>query len=92
MENTLLEEIKSALGVTGTYQDKTLNVYINDVKDYLKNAGVKDAVINSERAHGTIARGVADIWNLGSGTGALSPYFYERVIQLATIKDGDSNV
>lgn len=80
----VLTDVKSALGITGSYQDSTLNVYINDVKDYLKKAGVSDDVINSQASAGAIARGVADLWNYGSGDGKLSPYFYERVIQLSS--------
>lgn len=79
----VLKDVKNALGITGDYQDSTLNVYINDVKDYLKKAGVSDDVINSQASAGAIARGVADLWNYGSGDGKLSPYFYERVIQLS---------
>lgn len=80
----VLTDVKSALGITGSYQDSTLNVYINDVKEYLKKAGVSDDVINSQASAGAIARGVADLWNYGSGDGKLSPYFYERVIQLSS--------
>lgn len=79
----VLKDVKNALGITGDYQDNTLTVYINDVKDYLKKAGVSDDVINSQASAGAIARGVADLWNYGSGDGKLSPYFYERVIQLS---------
>lgn len=79
----VLKDVKNALGITGDYQDSTLNVYINDVKDYLKKAGISDDVINSQASAGAIARGVADLWNYGSGDGKLSPYFYERVIQLS---------
>ena len=87
----ILTQVKSALGITGTYQDNTLLVYINDVKDYLKSAGISSSVIDSDRACGVIARGVADTWDLGSGNGKLSSYFYERVIQLANYR-GNENV
>lgn len=79
----VLTDVKNALGITGNYQDNTLNVYINDIKDYLKKAGVPESAINSQASAGTIARGVADLWNYGAGEGKLSPYFYERAIQLA---------
>ena len=36
--NTLLENVKKALGVTGTYQDDTLTQYINEVKAFLVDA------------------------------------------------------
>ena len=36
----LLTKIKSGLGITGTYQDATLQVYIDDVKAFMRSAGV----------------------------------------------------
>lgn len=39
--------------------------------------------VNGEAAVGCIVRGVADMWNLGSGTVELSPYFKEMAAQLA---------
>lgn len=76
----LLEKVKSALGITGEYQDATLSVYIDEVKEYMKDAGVPEAVVNSEVSAGVISRGVSDLWNYG--TGKLSDYFYQRVYQL----------
>ena len=77
--NEMLESVKSAIGITGTYQDASVIVWMNDVIDYIKKAGVSEEDI----PFGLVARGVADIWNLGSGDGKLSPYFYERVAQLS---------
>lgn len=74
-----LEDIKNALGITGDYQDATLTVYINEVVDFLVEAGVKESYITS----GIIARGVADLWNYGSNDGSLSSYFKERATQLS---------
>lgn len=79
----MLTSVKSALGITGDYQDGTLNVYIDEVNEYLKSAGVPSTVIGTKASAGVVARGVADLWNYGAGEGKLSPYFYERVIQLA---------
>lgn len=78
-----LRRVKNALGVTGDYQDDTLEEYINDVMDMLRDAGVRAAVVDSDKALGAISRGVSDLWNLGAGGGALSPVFFQRVIQLA---------
>ncbi len=75
----LLDDVKSALGITGSYQDDTLNAYIAEVKEFLKDAGVSEANITS----GVIARGVSDLWNYGAGEGKLSPYFIMRASQLA---------
>lgn len=90
MEIDLLEKVKSALGITGTFQDPTLNLYISEVKEYLLDAGVSQAVINSSTSIGVITRGVADLWNYGAGNAELSPYFLQRAIQL-TYKDAKND-
>lgn len=86
-----LSKVKSALGITGTYQDETLTVYIDEVKEYMLDAGVSEAVVNSDVSAGVISRGVADLWNYGSSGGKLSEYFYQRVGQLV-YKEVDSDV
>lgn len=78
-----LSKVKSALGITGEYQDETLTVYIDEVKAYMMSAGVSEEVINSGASVGVIARGVTDLWNYNGGGGKLSDYFYQRVSQLA---------
>lgn len=75
----VLDDVKKALGVTGNYQDDTLNTYIDEVKAFLKDAGVSEANITS----GVVSRGVADLWNYGAGEGKLSSYFIMRASQLA---------
>lgn len=74
-----LNAVKAALGITGTYQDTTIQAYFDDVIGYLRQAGVNDADITV----GVVARGVSDLWDYGSGGTALSPFFKERAIQLA---------
>ena len=74
-----LTDVKNALGVTGDYQDNTLQVYYDEVIAFLVDAGVPEANITS----GVIARGVADLWNYGAGEGKLSDYFKMRATQLA---------
>lgn len=82
-DEELLQKVKSALGIGGTYQDTTLTVYIDEVKEYLEDAGVDTNLINSNKAVGVICRGVSDLWNYGSGDAKLSLYFMQRVAQLA---------
>ena len=77
-----LSKVKSALGITGTYQDETLKVYIDEVKEYMVSAGVSREVVDSDVSAGVIARGVTDLWNYNGGAGKLSDYFYQRVSQL----------
>ena len=79
----LLAKVKNVLGVSGTFHDEALKVLIADVKYYLQDAGCSDDAVNGEAAIGCIIRGVADLWNIGSGTVNLSPYFKERAAQLA---------
>lgn len=78
MEPTLAN-VKLALGITGTYQDDTLTAYIDEVKAFLIDAGVKAEHITC----GVVARGVSDLWNYGSAGGKLSEYFLQRAAQLA---------
>lgn len=77
----LLAGVKNALGITGTFMDATISIYIDEITDYMSNAGVSAAVITA--SVGVIARGVNDLWNNNTGNGKLSPYFYDRVSQLA---------
>ena len=79
----MLETVKTALGITGSYQDDLLQIYIDEVMAYLKDTGVSEAVLASDAAKGIIVRGVADLWNYGSGGTQLSPYFMQRAVQLA---------
>ena len=85
----LLEKVKIALGITGNYQDDTLNIYIGDVKGYMKAAGVNEIVLNSSASVGAISRGVADLWNYGVGDAEFSTYFMQRVTQLAYERGGE---
>lgn len=79
MAYDFLTDVKYALKITGNYHDNTLNVYINDVKDYLLRAGVSAELIDTQVCAGAIVRGVADLM---AGNN-FSNYFYDRVSQLA---------
>lgn len=74
-----LNDVKSALGITGDYQNDTIQIYFDEVIDYLISAGV--AVDNISK--GIVARGVSDLWNYGTSEGKFSEYFYQRAKQLA---------
>ena len=82
----ILNGVKNALNVTGTYQDATITGYIAEVMDYMSGAGVSDAAISA--SVGTIARGVSDLWDNDGGNVKLSPYFMNRVTQLALKSTG----
>ena len=83
-EFNMLHTVKAALGITGEFHDVTLQPYIDEVNEYLRDAGVPSSVLGTKRTAGVVTRGVADLWNYGGGDGKLSPYFHERVIQLST--------
>ena len=90
-ETELLEKIKSALMITSSAFDDVLKIHIENVKNYMINAGVKESVVNSNKSIGAIFRGVSDLWNNGSGKVDFSPYFRDQVVQL-TFMDGDEDV
>lgn len=76
--NVTLEDVKNALGITDDYQDATIQIYFDEVVDFLIQAGVKEKNISK----GIVARGVSDLWNYGVGEGKLSNYFMIRASQL----------
>ena len=78
----LLDKVKASLGLTGNYHDETLQVYIDEVQQYMIDAGVPEDVATSDKAAGVVARGVSDLWNYSNP--CLSQYFYQRVAQLAS--------
>lgn len=79
----ILKKVKQALGITGSYQDNTLSIYIDEVIGYMEDAGVPEIIVNSPASAGVISRGVSDLWNYGTAGGTLSDYFYQRVSQLS---------
>lgn len=85
----MLEKVKSGLGITGTYQDTTIQRYINEVIQFLISGGVPKEIAYDDLNVGLIIRGVADLWNYGSGGTSLSPYFIQRATQLALKKSDD---
>ena len=87
-----LAKVKTALGLNGSdYQDETLSLYISEVVEFMVDAGVQQAVAESEAAVGCIAVGVNDLWNYSSGGVRFSDYFQSRVVQLS-LKRVETNV
>ena len=74
-----LEQVTEALGITGGYQDQTIQVYFDEVMGFLTDSGCPEAKITA----GLMARGVADLWNYGGAEGRLSEYFMQRAAQIA---------
>lgn len=74
-----LAEVKKSMNISGTALDGPLAVIIEDVKQYMINAGVPEKVANAESSIGVICKGTDDLYNYKQ----LSSYFDRRVIQLA---------
>ena len=92
-DQELLAKVKAGLGITGIYQDEALQFYIDEAKNFMRLAGVPQETVESSESAGVIMRGVADLWNYGSGSVKLSDYFIQRVIQLSgKPKGGETDV
>jgi len=81
----ILTKVKSGLGISGNYQDDTLQIYIDETRAFMIDSGVPSAKTYDNAAVGCILRGVIDLWDYGSGTGKFSESFNMRVIQLAVV-------
>ena len=81
-ENPILTAVKKATGITGDYQNDTLQMWIDETVAFLKDAGVPA----ERQTDGIVARGVLDLWNYGAGDGKFSQYFMQRASQLALRK------
>lgn len=88
-EAELLTKIKNGLGIAGDFQNETIQVYVDEVKAFMQSAGVKKSIIESNASVGCIMRGVADLWNYGSGDTSLSEYFKMRVLQLKVMTESE---
>ena len=79
-----IAKIKLAVGIAEGIPDATIEVWLNDVKDFMRNAGVPEHVINADTTVGLLARGVSDIWNYGDSEKlGFSKVFEQRVVQLS---------
>ena len=81
-----LAKVKTALGISGDYQDEILTFYIEAVIEEMVDAGVKREVAESAAAVCCIAIGVNDLWNYASGGVKHSDAFNRRLIQLSKRK------
>lgn len=84
-EPQLLEMVKASLGMVGDFNDKPLMQNIKAVKNYLRNGGVSDDVLQSDAATSTIVIGVTDLFNLQSGEIKFSPAFFMLTTQLEAV-------
>lgn len=86
-----LTKVKTALGISGDFQNDTLTFYIDEVINELVDAGVARNIAESDAAVGCIALGVNDLWNYSSGAVKHSEQFNRRLIQLSA-KESDADV
>lgn len=84
--NLNYEKIKSFMGIYDAYQDQTIIPIVDEVAQFMLEAGVAESVIEAETTCGVIARGTMDLWNYGSGSVGFSPIFNSRVVQLSMRK------
>ncbi len=79
-----ITKIKQAVGIAEGIPDATIEIWLDEVKDFMRNAGVPEHVINANTTVGLLARGVSDIWNYGdSDKLGFSKVFEQRVVQLS---------
>lgn len=80
-KDKLIADVKAMLMITGTFHDAALSLYVDEALGYMKDAGVAEDV--AANAVGVVAGIVNDIMTGESGKGEISPYFKQRVVQLA---------
>ena len=81
----MLEQVKKLLGITGKFQDETINGWIDEIKQLMIDGGISPSIVNDVKSAGVIARGIDDVYFQKTD---LSNYFWQRATQLA-YKDGD---
>ena len=58
----MLEAVKISLGITGTYQDNTIQKWIDEIKQLMVDGGIPLSVVNDEKSAGIIAKGIDDLY------------------------------
>ena len=81
----MLEQVKKLLGITGKFQDETINGWIDEIKQLMIDGGISPSIVNDVKSAGIIANGIDDVYFQKTN---LSNYFWQRATQLA-YKDGD---
>ena len=76
-----IDEVIKACGYT-EYHKEIIQPYYEDALDYIRDAGVPEAIVTSSKAVGCIARYVLDTMNLNGNAVDLSPFFFRRFKQL----------
>lgn len=74
-----LDDVKVGLSITDDFRDDELRMYLDDVMDTLRGAGVPESRITK----GVVVIGVRDLFYGGEGSTRFSDYFYKKAAQLA---------
>lgn len=83
----VLEKVKKLLNITSSYMDDVISLWISETVRFMVDAGVNKKVADSSYAVGVVARGVADLYDFGSGSGEFSNHFKQSVIQLSEMTE-----
>lgn len=83
----MLEKVKKMLNITSDYMNDVIGLWIDETVRFMCDAGIDKRVAMSDYAVGVVARGVADLYDLGSGSGSFSPHFKSSVVQLSLLTD-----
>ena len=81
----MLDQVKKLLGITGKFQDETIQGWIDEIKQLMIDGGIPSSIVDDVKSAGVIARGIDDVYFQKTH---LSNYFWQRATQLA-YKDGD---
>ena len=78
----ILKEVKDLLMISDDSVDRPLMLRMLAVRDYMKNAGVSEAVLQSYSGVLALSIGVNDTWNAPPGEAKFSPGFLNMATQL----------
>lgn len=79
MTDHMKKALKMIPGLTEEYHGAQVEGYYNDALDALRDAGVSEKVITSDKSLGAVVQYIKDTY---LGDGFLSKFFYERAKQL----------
>lgn len=89
-EAELLEKVKTAINLKGNdYQNDTIQLWIDTVKQDLSFAGVAADVLGSTLAVGCIARGVDDYWASHREEYSMAFYAMAERLRTTVVKGGE---
>ena len=73
----MLEQVKKLLGITGKFQDETINGWIDEIKQLMIDGGISPSIVNDVKSAGVIAKGIDDVYFQKTN---LSNYFGKELL------------